>query len=254
MRLNGKQQAALMLAGFLLLISSTELDETFSALQFWLRVSHPAPGDFAVRHWWTHYTLASALFAPTWFICIGAALILAQRWPLVAVITLSSFRFIEPLSCVSAPSVDRRSGGFLELEELPFADAERAADWKHLEQIDAQLRRSGNDAGTFPTSDESLKTAVGNLAFEPSPYEQAGENLAFELRFVLNRGVPFSTAPERPGVVYYAVNPSGRQFVLTISGLNAPVSARSSMMKAEAFVREKQPWGGLLAEEESLYP
>lgn len=70
---------------------------------------------------------------------------------------------------------------------------------------------------------------------------------------MLNQGTPYATIPERPGIVYYAVNPTGKQFVLTISGLNAPLSARVSMMKAEAFVGEKQPWGGLLATEESLY-
>jgi hypothetical protein len=181
-----------------------------------------------------------------------AALALARRWPILSLIALSSFLIIEPVSCVSAPSLSR-GGGFLGLEELPFADAERAADMVHLEQIDAQLMKAGNDAGSFPTSEAELKEAVGSLAFESSPYEQGGKTMAFDTDLVLKRGVPYVTSPEKPGIVDYAVDPDGRQFVLTMSGLNAPISARPSMMKAEAFVGEKQPWGGLLATQESLH-
>jgi hypothetical protein len=147
------------------------------------------------------------------------------------------------------------SGELLGLEELPFADAERAADWEHLELIDALLKRAGHDAGAFPTTEESLKAVLGKSPFELSPYEQGGMRLSFGLKLVLNRGTAYSaSAPEAPGIVYYAVNPTGGQFVLTISGLNAPVSNKPAMTKAEAFVGGKQPWGGLLAEEESKYP
>jgi hypothetical protein len=254
MRLEGKQLAALVLAGILVVISGAQLDETFSAIHFWWRVGHPAPADFVVPYWWTHYTIASALFAPVWLVCIGAALLLSRRWPLVAVVTLSWFLIIEPLSCISAASWVRGSDGFLGLSELPFAEVERSADWEHLARIDALLKRAGDDAGTFPASEQGLRDSVGNLAIEPSPYVQDGNRIAFDLRFVLNQGVPYTTNPGRPGIVYYAVNPGGRQFVLTISGLNAPISAQSSMMKAEAFAGEKQPWGGLLATEEAIYP
>jgi hypothetical protein len=254
MRLEGKQLTAFVLAGILVVISGAQLDETFSAIHFWWRVGHPSSADFVVPNWWTHYTIASALFAPAWLIFIGAALFLSRRWPLVAVVTLSSFLIIEPLSCVSAGSWIPGSDGFLGLAELPFAQAERSADWEHLARIDALLKRVGDDAGAFPTSEQGLTADVGNLALEPSPYVQGGKRIAFDLQFVLNQGVPYTTNPERPSIVYYTVNPDGRQFVLTISGLNAPTSARSSMMKAEAFTGEKQPWSGLLATEEALYP
>jgi hypothetical protein len=92
-----------------------------------------------------------------------------------------------------------------------------------------------------------LRAAIGNVAFETSPYERNGKKPTFDIRLVLNQGTPYATTPEMPGIAYYAVDPTGKQFVLTISGLNAPVSDRPSMMKAEAFVAEKQPWGGLLA-------
>lgn len=253
MRLNRKQQTALVLTGLLLVIAGVELEETISAVHFWWWVGHPAPRDYVVPNWWTHYTVASALFAPMWFVCAGATLAFSRRWPIAALVTLSLFLVIEPLSCVSTPSVVRGSEGLLGLEELPFAGAERAADWEHLAKVDAQLKRVGVDAGVFPTSYDALKTAVGDVSFESSPYEQNGKKLPFDLKFVPNQGTPYATIPEKPGIVYYAVNSAGTQFVLTISGLNAPVGDRSSMMKAEAFVREKQPWGGLLATEESLH-
>jgi hypothetical protein len=253
LRLEGKQWAALVLAGILIVISGTQLNETYAAIDAWWRIGHAAPADFVVPDWCTHSTMVSALFAPAWLVLIGAALLLSRRWPLITVIALSSFLIIEPLSCVSATSWVSESEGFLGLAELPLAQAERSADWEHLSRMDSLLKRAGHDTGAFPTSERDLEAAVGNLALEPSPYEQGGKRLAFDLRFVLNQGVPYRTSPEKPGIVYYAVNPGGRQFVLTISGLNTPISDRASMMKAEAFVGEKQPWGGLLATEEALY-
>ncbi|MGA2169346.1 MAG: hypothetical protein ABSG62_14140 [Terracidiphilus sp.] len=253
MKLDGRQQAALVLALFLVVISGAELHETFSAINYWRHVSHAGSNEFVVPHWWTGYTIISALFAPSWLACTCAALALCRRWPLFGVITLGAFLILEPISCASAPAADRDSQGFLGLEELPFADAERTADGRHLERIDQILKRRGDSTGSFPTTDEALRVAVGDLAFETSPYEQGGKKLPFELRLVLNQGVPYSATPEKPGIVYYAVNESGRQFVLTMSGLNTPISNRASMMKASTFVGEKQPWGGLLASEESMY-
>jgi hypothetical protein len=237
----------------LLIISVLQFGETVSAVHSWWQVGHPAVNDFVVAHWWTHYTVASALFAPIWLACACAALLLSRRRPVLAVVVLSSFLIFEPLSCISVPSIVQGSGGFLGLEELPFAGAERAADWEHLERMVVRLKRVGDDTGTFPTSDPAMRAAVGNVAFESSPYEQNGKELTFDLKFVLNQSTAYTTDPEKPGVVYYAVDPTGKQFVLTISGLNTPVSDQSSMVKAEAFVGEKQPWGGLLAVEESLY-
>ncbi len=90
------------------------------------------------------------------------------------------------------------------------------------------------------------------MASEASPYVQNGRRIKFDLRFITNEGVPYSANPEKPGIVYYAVNSDGSQFVLTISGLNTPASDRTSMMKEVAWIGAKQPWGGLLAVEEAL--
>jgi hypothetical protein len=253
MKLNGKLRVALVLALLLAFISAAQLPETSSAVRYWWDVGHARPSDFIVPHWWTSYTLISALFAPSWLACICTAVFLCRRWPLFCVMTLGAFLILEPMSCASAPSADPDSQSPLGLEELPFATAERAADERHLERMDRLLKLSGDDAGEFPTTEKELRDAIGDLAFETSPYEQAGRKLPFDLRLVINQGTPHSETPEKPGIVYYAVDASGRQFVLTISGLNEPISGRGSMMKASTFVGRKQPWGGLLASEESLY-
>jgi hypothetical protein len=253
MKLDGKQIAAVVLAVLLVLISAIQLGETVSAVRYWWHVNHATVSEYVVPHWWTQYTITSALFAPVWLTCTGAALLFVRRRPILAIIALSTFLIVEPISCASAPSLSKESGGFLGLEELPFADAERVADSNHLLRIDERIKIHGNSTGEFPTSPEALKNAVGNLAHEISPYEHGGKQLDFDLVFVLDKGVPYSTNPERPGIVYYSVNPSGTQYTLTISGLNAPVSDRASMMKEGTFVGSKQPWGGLLATEESLF-
>jgi hypothetical protein len=167
-------------------------------------------------------------------------------------IALSAFLIIEPISCASAPSFDHESGNLLGLEALPFADAERNADRRHLISIDERIKSVGG-TGAFPLSDEELRKLVGNLAFEASPYVQNGKRIPFDLRFITNRGIPYSTNPEKPGIVSYAVDSTGKQFVLTISGLNTPTCNRASMMEEVAWIGSKQPWGGLLATEETLY-
>jgi hypothetical protein len=253
MKLDGKQIAAIVLAVLLVLISWTQLDETVSAVSYWWHINHVASNEYVVPNWWTQYTIASALFTPVWLVCTGAALLFVRWRPILVIIALSTFLIVEPISCVSAPSLNKESGGFLGLEELPFADAERVADSNHLLRIDERIKIRGNNTREFPTSPEALKNAVGNLAHETSPYEHGGKQLDFDLEFVLDKGVPYSANPERPGIVYYSVNPSGTQFALTISGLNAPVSDRASMMKEGTFVGSKQPWGGLLATEDSLF-
>jgi len=252
MEIGWKQKSAFALMGLIAVISVAQLDETFSVISSWWKVNHAAPGQFAVPHWWTHYTIASALFAPIWLTCSSATLFLVRRRPGLALIALSISLIVEPVSCASAPSFDRESGNFLGLETLPFADAERNADQRHLLSIDEQIKSVGGN-GAFPLSEEELKKAVGDLAFEASPYVQSGKRIPFDLRFVANKGTPYSTNPEKPGIVYYAVNSDGKQFVLTISGLNTPTSNRPSMMKEVAWIGEKQPWGGLLAIEETLY-
>jgi len=250
MKINGKLRLVVVLALFLAVISASELPETSSTIRYWWDVGHANANDFVVSHWWTNYTLISSLFAPSWLACICAVVLLCRRWPLFCVITLL---IVEPLSCASAPSADPHSESILGLEEIPFVTAERAADEEHLVRVDQLLKQRAGDSGWFPTTEKELHDDVGDVAFETSPYEQAGRKLSFDLKLVINQGTPHSEVPEKPGIVYYAVNESGRQFVLTISGLNEPVSGRASMMKASTFYGGKQPWGGLLASEESLY-
>jgi len=247
MTLNGKQLTVFMLAGLFILTSVLHLDVTVAAVHFWWRVGHPGQSDFIMHKWWTPYTVASALFAPVWLMLVCSTVLLSRRHPLLAVSILCSFFIVMPLSCVSA------GDNLFGLEELPFAGAERNANWEHLTRMVSRLKLFAHDAGTFPTSAKDLIAAVGNVAFESSPYVHSGKRLTFDLGFVLNGGTAYATKPEKPAIVYYAVSPNGKQFVLTISGLNKPISSRASMMKADAFAGEKQPWQGMLAKEESLY-
>jgi len=251
MRLDGWQKTAVALAAMLVLISSAQLDETISAVSFWWRLSREK-GEFVVAHWWTHYTIASALFAPVWLVLIAGVLVFVRRKPWLAVIALSTLLIIEPISCASAPTTGIEHDEIFGLEELPYAEAERAADREHLMRIDNRLESFAAGQGRFPVSVESLKMAVADLAFEKSPYMRQGRQIKFDLRFVMNQGTPYSGQSEKPGIVYYAVNPSGTQFVLTVSGLNTPISDQPSMMKEGTFVGGKQPWGGLLAIEGTL--
>ncbi len=254
MKLDAKQRAVLVLAASVAIVSAWQADETVMALKYWLAVKHATATDFVVSDWATRYTWGSALFTPLWLALSVSTLFFFRRRDTLALSILGACLIVAPVSCAYAPSLDAQSSGFLGLEELPFADSERAADLRHLERLDELISRRGESFGEFPTSTAELSNAVGALAVELSPYEQAGRKLSFDLKLELNQGTPYSTNSERPGIVYYAVNPSGTQFVLTISGLNAPISNRASMMKAGSFVGGKQPWGGLLATEGTLHP
>jgi hypothetical protein len=253
MKLKGSQKTALAFAALLVLISAWQLDETTSALKYWWNIEHATPTEYVVPHWATCYTWASALFAPLWLALGCGTLFLLRLRPISALVALSTYLIVAPISCASAPSLYEGAGGFGGLEELPFADAERNADLNHLIRLDERIKVHGGSVGQFPTSPDALRDAVDDLAYEISPYEQAGRENRFDLKFEMDQGTPYTTNPARPGVVCYSVNPSGTQFVLTVSGLNAPISSRPAMMRAGAFVGEKQPWGGLLATQEVLY-
>ena len=252
MKLNGKQWAALFLATLLALIASWRLNETYFAIKYWWEVGHASPDEYIVHHWATLYTWASALFAPLWLVLTCGTLYFFRHRHSWAVALLATYVIVAPLSCTYAPSLYEYSGGFFDLEELPFADSERAADFRQLMQVDERLKRWGDDKGEFPRTSDALRDAVGDVANARSPYERDGKTISFDLEFESGQGLPYSTMPQKSGVVYYSVNASGTQFVLTISGLNRPVSNKPVMMKAGAFVGSKQPWGGLLATEESL--
>jgi hypothetical protein len=253
MKIDWRQRTAVLIGALLAFVAISQLDETWSALKYWWAIRNVTPNEYVVHHWATLYTWGSALFAPAWLAVGAGTLFLLRRRPISVLIAMVAFLIVAPISCASAPSLYEEAGGPLGLEELPFADAERAADLKHLMRVDEQIKRWGDDRREFPKSSDTLRDAVGELAYESSPYEEAGKNIAFDLEFEMDEGRPYSAEPGKPGVVYYSVNKSGTQFVLTMSGLNAPIDSHPSMMKAGAFVGGKQPWDGLLATEEALY-
>ena len=247
MKVEGRQTAALIFAAFVAVVSAWQVDETVTALKYYWAVKHASSTDFLVSHWATWYTWGSALFAPFWLALSASTFFVVRRRPTLALFISAAYVIAAPISCAFAPSLGTQSGGPFGLEEVPFADAERTADFEHLQRLDQIISRRGESFGEFPTSPKALSDTVGDLAKEDSPYEQAGRRLSFDLKLESDRGAPYSTAPEKPGIVYYAVNPRGTYYVLTVSGLNAPISGHASMMRAGSFVGGKQPWGGLLA-------
>ncbi|HEV2136719.1 MAG TPA: hypothetical protein VGR47_21045 [Terracidiphilus sp.] len=181
MELNGRHRTALtiaaLVAGLLVLISSWRVDETVSALKYWWAIAHATPSEYVVHHWATLYTWASALFAPFWLALSVGTFVLLRRRPIAALAAMSAYLIAAPISCTSAPYLYKESGGFFDLEELPFADAERAADLSHLIRVDERVKNWREGRGQFPLSPGALKDAVGALAYERSPYEKAVQAL-----------------------------------------------------------------------------
>jgi hypothetical protein len=66
-----------------------------------------------------------------------------------------------------------------------------------------------------------------------------------ETEFIANLDGPYSTTPNRPGILYYAVNDGGTEFWLTVSGLNVPFAEHAAMLRVGEFQASKQPWGDL---------
>ncbi len=97
MGIDGKQKLAFALIALIAVISVAQLDETFSAISFWWKVNHATSSQFAVAHWWTDYTIASALFAPFWLTCTGTTLFFVRRRPGLALIALSTFLIVDKL-------------------------------------------------------------------------------------------------------------------------------------------------------------
>jgi hypothetical protein len=228
-----------------------QFDVTIAILRDWWQVKHPPQGFFVVSKWWTHYTVMSALYAPTWIVCIGSTILLARRWPRFVVFLLAGFLILEPVSCMAMPGVRGGYGHLLGLEELPIAGAERDSNADVLGRIDQKLNQWGGDHGHFPFNPTELEDAVPAEMPKNSPYTLNGTAIPYRIVLVQNSGTLSRQIFGQPGVVNYAVNADGTQFVLTISGLNMPVSEKISMMRESTFVGGKQPWDGLLAVEEN---
>ncbi len=236
-----------------LVIACSQLDVMIAILRDWWQVKHPPQGFFVVAKWWTPYTVMSALFAPNWILCLACTILLVQHWPKFAVVLLAGFLILEPVSCMAIPAVHGGHGSLLGLEELPIAGAERDSNGEFLWRIDRRLMQWGDDYGHFPVTTMELDNAVSSEATTNSPYTLVGRAIPYRIVFIQNDGAPSKMTLGQPGVVNYAVDAGGTQFVLTVSGLNMPVSDKVSMVRESNFVGQKQPWGGLLAVEEARF-
>jgi hypothetical protein len=244
--------ASWVLAIILLIFAVGQMDVTRALIRSWWLVAHPPPHAFVVKHWFTHYTIASGVFAPAWCLIVLLLLWLSSRWRVLGTVALSLCFILLPMSCASAPNFDGGSGYFLGLEEIPFSAAERMQLDSHLTCVFEKLDRWGHDHGRFASSENDIRSVPLDDCNERSPYWQDGTPVQYSFRAVWNDGGPYRGVPDRPATVFYSVSSDGRQFAVTISGLNTPVANVPSMMKQTAFIGGKQPWWGLLAEQGHL--
>jgi hypothetical protein len=131
------------------------------------------------------------------------------------------------------------------IPNLPFWQLELIQNVTHIEPLEHRLKAWSTEHGRFPLTLKELDNVLGSTMMT-SPYRQGGNTLNYQVEFVPNRSAPYQTAPARPGIVYYAVDPNGRQYWLTLSGLNAPYADRPSMAHTDPLTGSKQPWGELL--------
>jgi len=250
---NAVRTASWTLAIVLLTLACVQFDVTWVLVHSWWQVAHPPPHAWVVCHWFTPYTIASGLFAPLWCLVVALLLWTSYKQPILGIAALSLCVILLPVSCSSATGFRGGEGYFFGLEEVPFSGAERSVDSAYLACLAERLRRLGHDYEHFPLTEAEIKSIPFGDCIIDSPYWQDGSSIPYTFRVVRNSGRAFGGTPDRPGIVYYSVNTTGKQFVLTISGLNAPVANTPSMGKETAFVGGKQPWGGLLAYQGALY-
>jgi len=242
-----------MLAIILLVFAVAQMDVTWALIRSWWLVAHPPSHAFVVKHWFTHYTIASGLFAPVWCLIVLVLFWVSSKRQIPGVVALSLCFILLPMSCASAPGFKGGSGYFLGLEETPFSAAERMQVDTHLTCVYEKLDRWGHDHVHFAINENEVQSIPLDGCNESSPYWQDDIPVPYSFRAVWNDGRAYSGASDRPGIMYYSVSSDGKQFVLTISGLNAPLAMMPSMMKKTSFIGGKQPWGGLLAAQGNLY-
>jgi hypothetical protein len=128
---------------------------------------------------------------------------------------------------------------------LPYWHLELVENAKYMGSIELRLETWGREHGKFPLTEDELHITLGSATM-PSPYRQGGNTLNYQFELVPNQSAPYQTTPKRPGIIYYAVDPNGQQFWLTLSGLNALYADRPSMAHSDPLTSSKQPWGDLL--------
>lgn len=203
--------------------------------KFWLR---PASA-FYVESWMSKSVLIWALAGPTVLLLIGIGALASLRssWPRWPVIALPIALVIVLFSLMVFPSA-------------PLRDLEQTRNADHLADVGHFIAMWSGNGNRFPLTQSELEHALRPWLEGPSIYRQQRQTINYQIEFHANQTGPYRANPERPGIVYYAVNQSGSKFWLTISGLNAPFANQPQMMRVDAYTADRQPWGDILVEDD----
>lgn len=227
--------ASLVAVVFLWLLSLPLIQFTWTVVETWVQFHLDKGEPFSIGRWLDATTLALALAGPIVLLlsAIGVLAAIRSEWPRWPVFAVPLGFIVALYAMVCIPNV-------------PLWHSELFGNLNHLGSLEHRLEGWDRIHGRFPLTREEVDSVLGGVATEPGPYCQRGKRLDYQIEVVLNQTAPYRTSPQQPGIVYYAVDSAGRQFWLTVSGLNAPFSDRVTMARTDAFTASKQPWEGLL--------
>jgi hypothetical protein len=227
--------ASLVAVALLWLLSLPLIGFTWTVAENWVQLHLRNGQIFSMERWLDATTLALALAGPIVLLLSAFGVLAAVRsnWPRWPVLAL-------PLGFIVALCVR------VYIPDVLLSHSELSGNRNHLGSLEHRLEDWDRVHGRFPLTRAELDSSLGGVATEPGPYCQRGKRLDYQVEVQLNQSAPYRASPGRPGIVYYAVDSTGRQFWLTVSGLNAPFSDRVTMARTDAFTASKQPWADLL--------
>jgi hypothetical protein len=227
--------ASLLAVVLLWLLSLPLIQFTWTVVENWVRFHLHKGQLFSIEHWLDATTLALALAGPIVLLlsAFGVLATIRQGWPRWPVLAVPLGFVVALYAMVCIPNV-------------LLWDSELSGNLNHLRSLEHRLEGWARIHERFPLTRAEVDSAVGEVATEPGPYWQRGKRLDYQIEVVLNQSAPYRPSPQQPGIVYFAVNSTGWQFWLTVSGINAPFSDRVTMARTDAFTASKQPWEGLL--------
>ena len=217
------------------LLSLPMIQFTWTVVGNWMQFHLQQRQLFSIGRWLDATAVALALAGPIVLLlsALGVLAAIRSEWPRWPVLAVPLGFIVAFYAMVCIPNV-------------PLWHLELIGNLNHLGSLEHRLEGWDRIHGRFPLTRAELDSALGGVATEPGPYCQRGERLNYQLEVVSNQTAPYRTSPQQPGIVYYAVDSAGRQFWLTVSGVNAPFSDRVTMARTDAFTASKQPWEGLL--------
>jgi hypothetical protein len=227
--------ASLVAVALLWLLALPLLQFSWTVVENWVQFHLHKGQLFSIDRWLDATTLALALAGPIVLLlsAFGVLAAIRSEWPRWPVLAVPLGFIVSLYAMVCIPNV-------------PLWHSELFGNLNHLGSLEYRLESWNRIHERFPLTRAEMDSALGAVATEPGPYRQGGKRLDYQIEVVLNQTAPYRTNPQQPGIVYYAVDSAGRQFWLTVSGIDAPFSDRVTMARTDPFTASKQPWEGLL--------